>query len=204
MLIFRKRTVVSSLKIVVEINLNEALSHVVHLDGAVQAVEFENIPTICFACGKVDLSDPECPVKVVQDSEVVPSNPLMGSKQAGGAGRAPTTEGFVLWMVVTRRSSRPQKASLPNRESINLGKGVLLLSEISKETKTEGGISGDKPQISIEDISRISTDDEGALAANGLGEITVRRRKRKFKAYKGNGPSYSSSPPKAFAPHASK
>ncbi|CAN1818831.1 hypothetical protein LINPERHAP1_LOCUS28511 [Linum perenne] len=48
-------------RIAVEIDLNEPLVTGVELDGAWQRVEYENLPELCFSCGKVGHEKGSCP-----------------------------------------------------------------------------------------------------------------------------------------------
>ncbi|CAN1826422.1 hypothetical protein LINPERHAP1_LOCUS31541 [Linum perenne] len=49
--------------IAVEIDLGAPLPPVVVLDGAIQKVEYENLPTLCFGCGRVGHDQDNCPSK---------------------------------------------------------------------------------------------------------------------------------------------
>ncbi|CAN1186632.1 hypothetical protein LINPERHAP2_LOCUS38222 [Linum perenne] len=48
-------------RIAIEIDLNEPIPPVVLLHGAIQKVEYENMPTLCFGCGKVGHDSQACP-----------------------------------------------------------------------------------------------------------------------------------------------
>ncbi|CAI0444922.1 unnamed protein product [Linum tenue] len=48
-------------RIAVEVDLSKPLIPRVWLDGAWQYVEYENIPVVCFECGKVGHTSENCP-----------------------------------------------------------------------------------------------------------------------------------------------
>ncbi|CAN1732234.1 hypothetical protein LINPERHAP1_LOCUS1540 [Linum perenne] len=96
-------------RMAVEIDLDKPLPPIVLLDGVIQQVKYENIPNLCFKCGRVGHDKGNFPQRVVisisdQHHEQTPPTgidtvpPLM-----------PTAENYGPWMVVSHRSHRTKK-----------------------------------------------------------------------------------------------
>lgn len=64
-------------RIAVEVTLSKPLVSQFLLDGKVQKVEYENLPNICFGCGKYGHSCESCPNRVMR-------NEVVGEKGSGG------------------------------------------------------------------------------------------------------------------------
>ncbi|CAI0398670.1 unnamed protein product [Linum tenue] len=101
-------------RIAVEVDLSRPLVPRIRLDGKWQPVEYENVPVVCFECGRIGHAQTSCP-------SLRPTIPTINFPGAGGelsAGdktdeREPNG-GFGPWMVVARKSRRNQRAS-PNK-----------------------------------------------------------------------------------------
>ncbi|KDO50221.1 hypothetical protein CISIN_1g0394271mg, partial [Citrus sinensis] len=57
-------------RIAVEVTLSKPLVSQFLLDGKVQKVEYENLPNICFGCGKCGHSCESCPNRVMRNETV--------------------------------------------------------------------------------------------------------------------------------------
>ncbi|CAN1324628.1 hypothetical protein LINPERPRIM_LOCUS33174 [Linum perenne] len=66
-------------RIAIEIDLNEAIPPVVLLDGDIQKVEYENLPTLCFGCGRVGHDSKACP----RNSAVPPATAAISTDTSG-------------------------------------------------------------------------------------------------------------------------
>ncbi|KAH9665772.1 hypothetical protein KPL70_020428 [Citrus sinensis] len=108
-------------RIAVEVSLSKPLISQFLLDGKVQKVEYENLPFICFSCGKYGHYYEACPDRVMR-------NETMGEKGLGGektttaaapgkdAGRDDQNEPkFGPWMVVSRKG----------KQRVNKGKELI-------------------------------------------------------------------------------
>ncbi|CAN1145777.1 hypothetical protein LINPERHAP2_LOCUS14877 [Linum perenne] len=103
-------------RIAVEIDLSEPLLPVVLLDGVHQLVEYENMPTICFECGRIGHDSNQCPHKVVVGQPPsLEANDLRSSATASSP-PASAPDQYGPWMLVSRRSRRPNKATRPIKE----------------------------------------------------------------------------------------
>ncbi|CAN1751189.1 hypothetical protein LINPERHAP1_LOCUS4255 [Linum perenne] len=94
-------------RLAVEIDLNEPLVPTIELDGCRQDVEYENLPALCFECGKVGHTGATCPLKhpapaltSSPSTTVSPESPIRPPEAA--------PDSFGPWMIVTRKSRRPR------------------------------------------------------------------------------------------------
>ncbi|CAL1395202.1 unnamed protein product [Linum trigynum] len=114
-------------RLAVEVDLSKPLVPRIWLDDDWQKVEYENLPTVCFECGKIGHQSTDCPL-------LRPSS-LMAIVTAGGGDTqlAPTEEtsetkqGFGPWMLVSRKSRRNSRENQgkgkSEKESGNHGQG---------------------------------------------------------------------------------
>ncbi|CAN1805121.1 hypothetical protein LINPERHAP1_LOCUS24142 [Linum perenne] len=123
-------------RMAVEIDIDEPLAPVVELDGAWQKVEYENIPELCFSCGKIrHASDKGCPRGTNGETHV-------GELVSGGTSLAlenatnPTNNP---WMVVSRKHRRQRKNDGdPGKESRAGNKGAGSQGNTRKGLSSEG------------------------------------------------------------------
>ncbi|CAI0402618.1 unnamed protein product [Linum tenue] len=101
-------------RIAVEVDLSKHLVPRIWLDDAWQKVEYENLPEVCFECGKIGHSADGCPLLRL------PQAAGLSDIVVGGAGGVPTAEvseenpGFGPWMLVSRKSRRHSR-DLPRK-----------------------------------------------------------------------------------------
>ncbi|PPS16248.1 hypothetical protein GOBAR_AA04332 [Gossypium barbadense] len=124
-------------RLVVYINLEKPLISQVIVDGAIQRVEYEALPTVCFACGKYGHVKEMCTMAVIEQNLVVPhreSSCGVGSSNGGKSdddsmvSRSKEKEPeFGPWMLVEKRYSRR-------------GKRDFLMEVMEKQSKQPLGI----------------------------------------------------------------
>ncbi|KAH1031126.1 hypothetical protein J1N35_043300 [Gossypium stocksii] len=102
-------------RLAVFINLSQPLVSQVLVDGAIQWVEYEGLPTVCFGCGKYGYVKDLCPSV---DLTHISRELLETTREAlDSGGRGTVVESrleFAPWMLVERRSRRGQRVDRSN------------------------------------------------------------------------------------------
>ncbi|CAN0921042.1 hypothetical protein LINGRAHAP2_LOCUS32396 [Linum grandiflorum] len=115
-----KRTLTSACgkfaHLAVEVNLKEAVATGVFIDDVWQDVEYENLPTLCFACGRIGHQIAECPSKISESSSPSPSD--QGAPTAINRHPVPAAAGesqpeYGSWLTVQRKTWRPKNKEIP-------------------------------------------------------------------------------------------
>ncbi|CAN0843762.1 hypothetical protein LINGRAHAP2_LOCUS4029 [Linum grandiflorum] len=123
-------------RLAVEINLREPVATGVFLDDVWQEVEFENLPTLCFECGRVGHEAAACLSTKDNLPELNPTpvafgfNPTMRSPESTTGG-IPKRPEFGPWLTVERNSWKHRKGNLLP-QSISTGSGGSVPVKYSK------------------------------------------------------------------------
>ncbi|CAN1178244.1 hypothetical protein LINPERHAP2_LOCUS33563 [Linum perenne] len=106
-------------RIAVELDLDEPLPPVVMLDGATQLIEYENLPNLCFDCGRIGHEAACCPLKlaVVPVATAAPAGDP--ASESPDPNSLPAPDRYGPWMVVDRRSSRPKRESQAGKARVD-------------------------------------------------------------------------------------
>ncbi|CAL1377362.1 unnamed protein product [Linum trigynum] len=126
-------------RLALEVDLGKHLVPRIWLDEEWQKVEYENLPTVCFKCGKIGHMSTKCP------QLLPPVAPAIGWASGGAAAAStPATDpeehpGFGPWMLVSRKSRRDPRLGTVKGKS-NLGNGGGIPTPAIKKGK-EGAIS---------------------------------------------------------------
>ncbi|CAL1402590.1 unnamed protein product [Linum trigynum] len=119
-------------RIAVEVDLSKPLVTRIRLDGAWQYLEYENLPVLCFGCGKIGHTKEACPT-------LKPATPQLAMVEFGKSPEPVKTgspeeerSGFGPWMVVTRKSRKGSKIA-------ELGKGNSHSDHVEGMSQGNGG-----------------------------------------------------------------
>ncbi|CAN1141831.1 hypothetical protein LINPERHAP2_LOCUS12708 [Linum perenne] len=122
-------------RIAIEIDLDKPLPPVVLLDGTIQQIEYENLPNLCFECGRVGHERSECPSRLAMIAlEQQPKAPP-GTGEAAGSHEPPAADSFGPWMMASRRSRRPAKESGEKRKGALAGRERSKLRKVSRASQ---------------------------------------------------------------------
>ncbi|CAN1846190.1 hypothetical protein LINPERHAP1_LOCUS38123 [Linum perenne] len=164
-------------RIAIEIDLDEPIPPVVLLDGVIQKVEYENMPTLCFECGRVGHDSQACPRNSATSPTVLAFSAASKEVVTAGASSEPAADQYGPWMLVSRRPRRPNKEGSPSlvRQDIR-GNHSNQSREIEVSVK-ERGIGIVKSQSGVNEISKTQKGkhsapidvDGGANKAKSLG-----------------------------------
>ncbi|CAL1354335.1 unnamed protein product [Linum trigynum] len=128
-------------RIAVEVDLSKPLITRIRLDGQWQYLEYENLPVVCFECGKIGHTKDTCPTLNPPPPQL--NLVVFGNPPAPATTCSPEEKvGFGPWMQVTRRSRRG------NRNS-EKGNSDLSHAEISNQRKGGKGKSTNRETPSI-------------------------------------------------------
>ncbi|CAI0425639.1 unnamed protein product [Linum tenue] len=110
-------------RLAVEINLEKPLIPRVHLDGEWQKIEYENLPEVCFKCGKVGHSSTSCPkLRLVLQGERPTVAGILNSDSSAPAVTEPSAD-FGPWLIVSRKSRRNNRdQNRKGKEEMDVGK----------------------------------------------------------------------------------
>ncbi|CAL1357659.1 unnamed protein product [Linum trigynum] len=165
-------------RLAVEVDLGKHLVPRIWLDEEWQKVEYENLPTVCFECGKIGHMSTECP------QLLPPVAPVIGWTLGGAAtASTPATEpeehpGFGPWMLVSRKSRRDPRAGTSKGKS-NFGNGGVIPTPAIKKGK-EGAVSkGTDPHDNGDKPSHILKPQEGKGGNGKKSGEEVRKGKEK-------------------------
>ncbi|CAI0421306.1 unnamed protein product [Linum tenue] len=118
-------------RIAVEVDLSKPLVIRIRLDGAWQYLEYENLPVLCFKCGKIGHTKETCP-------DLKPATPQLAMVEFGNPpepemqGSSEEKVGFGPWMVVTRKSRKGSKIQVS-------GKGNSASDQAEVPSQGKGG-----------------------------------------------------------------
>ncbi|CAI0476135.1 unnamed protein product [Linum tenue] len=167
-------------RLAVEVDISKPLVPRIWLDDDWQPVVYENLPVVCFECGKISHASTACPLlRPVSVPELIGS--AGGDKQdLSPEGTSETNAGFGPWMLVSRKGRRNQ------REPINKGKqrdsGATIQAIIPKNGKN--GTKSKEPRDSLPFLDQQSSPPRQRSSGQerkGNGEIQNGTEKRNGK-----------------------
>ncbi|CAN1170302.1 hypothetical protein LINPERPRIM_LOCUS321 [Linum perenne] len=105
-------------RLAVEINLDELLAPLIDLDGHRQDIEYENLPDLCFECGKVGHLLEVCPITHPPSSTPPVDQQISPPQSSSERPAAASPNCFGPWMVVKRKSRRTNLVASQEKEGI--------------------------------------------------------------------------------------
>ncbi|CAL1412959.1 unnamed protein product [Linum trigynum] len=125
-------------RMAVEVDLSKPLVPRIRLDGKWQKVEFENLPIVCFECGKIGHTKLNCPALSQALTAATHAGSPSSPSAAAAVGSSEDPAVFGPWMLVSRKSRRN------SRDPAKQGKSEpVLVSHNGKER----GISGKEKTV---------------------------------------------------------
>ncbi|CAL1406861.1 unnamed protein product [Linum trigynum] len=132
-------------RMAVELDLSKPLVTRVRLDGKWQYIEYENLPAVCFECGKIGHTNSFCP-SLAANTPAVTTGTLTMVPEGWSETSPEDKAGFGPWMQVTRRPRRGSRTSkkgnsgamqgdLPNLGKTGKGKMSSRNMEVSNGQK---------------------------------------------------------------------
>lgn len=146
-------------RIAVELDLQQPLVSQFNLEGRIQKVEYENLPTICFGCGKFGHYRDTCPDSagsphMVKDDQL-PSTETVKHDSVVSEDVDCQKSKFGSWMVVARQQ-RPRKATEIGKDTPKAIDKSRYRYEI---TQSRYGALAD---LANEDLHPLAHDDDSA------------------------------------------
>ncbi|CAI0547351.1 unnamed protein product [Linum tenue] len=159
-------------RMAVEVDLSKPLVPRIRLDGKWQKVEFENIPVVCFECGKVGHTKIICPT-IYKDRPIAGVQdrlPAPASEVAAGEESPEDGAGFGPWMLVTRKSRRNQ------REVVGQGKSDQKPQSPNGHHTWHSGKGEEEERATSENLPKIQNAKSGKVAGNSPGKKSENKK----------------------------
>ncbi|CAL1353202.1 unnamed protein product [Linum trigynum] len=134
----------------VELDLSKPPVTHIRLDGKWQYIEYENLPKVCFECGKVGRMTATCP-SLREPTLSIVVGAVAKSPEKSSEDSSEDKAGFGPWMQVTRRSQRGSRAQEKGNLDGNQG-DLMAGGKIEKgrsSSKNVESVSGNKGGIRI-------------------------------------------------------
>ncbi|CAL1383990.1 unnamed protein product [Linum trigynum] len=137
-------------RIDVELDMSKPLQTRIRLDGFWQQVVYENLPEVCFECGRIGHSEQACPKNLHVPATVLPSSTSVQLSSPENSPTEPPT-GYGPWMQVVRKSRNHTRKASVNQATTpasTTGKGDGLGKSATKasQNKMNGKGNGVEPR----------------------------------------------------------
>ncbi|CAI0400164.1 unnamed protein product [Linum tenue] len=137
-------------RMAVEVDLSKPLVPRIRLDGRWQKVEYENLPLVCFECGKVGHMNVSCPSTERGTNGETGRGSRASAVIVADEVSPDANAGFGPWMIVSRKSRRKQRDTVivgKSEQSVSIANGTKKDDE-RKEGEITGTMSSQKTGIS--------------------------------------------------------
>ncbi|CAI0378317.1 unnamed protein product [Linum tenue] len=128
-------------RIAIELDMMKPLPTRIRLDGFWQQVLYENLPQICFECGRIGHSEDTCPKKPNNLVTMLTSGSTVQSTSGAAQIESPVEPptGYGPWMQVVRKSRKPTRKVSDNQGNYP----VKPTNQGKQTTKSTGYSKGD-------------------------------------------------------------
>ncbi|CAI0453335.1 unnamed protein product [Linum tenue] len=167
-------------RLAVEVDISKPLVPRIWLDDDWQPVEYENLPVVCFECGKIGHASSVCPL--LRPTSTTEVNVLAGGENPdpSSEGTPETKAGFGPWMLVSRKGRRNQRETNSKGKQKDSGASPQAI-------KTRYGKNGQKSKESREPLPFLDQQNSPSpqrsagqeRKANGEGFFGADKRKGK-------------------------
>ena len=141
--------------IAVEVSLGSPLISQFLLDGRIQRIEYEVLPTICFGCGKCGHTSSSCPDKLILEARGEKMNDMASGETTNEisyvspAVVTPDNPRFGPWMIVARKGNyRGNKGRADAKETNQNNFGKQSVSSRFDVLRQESELDNDSGEIS--------------------------------------------------------
>ncbi|CAL1384037.1 unnamed protein product [Linum trigynum] len=147
-------------RIVIDLDMTKPLPTRVRLDGVWQQVLYENIPTICYECGRIGHTERDCPTKR-PPLLLAPATQGEQTVSSSAAETSETPAGYGPWMQVVRKTRR-QNGKPTATSASNPGTNKGKKQELPKDSNPVKGKSNVEQSITVGEIKGKHEQQKGA------------------------------------------
>ncbi|CAI0459454.1 unnamed protein product, partial [Linum tenue] len=133
-------------RMAIDLDMTKPLPTRIHLDGKWQGVIYENLPHICYGCGKIGHVEERCPARANSSELALVTGPDGAGNAGEGFSPPEAPAGYGPWMQVTRKTRKLTKAKSGN-PAISSTSGADLGKTAPKSVtkgKSESELKGKK------------------------------------------------------------
>ncbi|CAI0554356.1 unnamed protein product [Linum tenue] len=196
-------------RLAVEVDMSKPLVPRIWLDGAWQKVEYENLPAVCFECGKIGHNSSDCPALRMEGE--LKQLAIVGVDSQAPAPATTVTDdsnpGFGPWMLVTKKSRRNSRdlhkkgklegesgQSSPKQLPMNGKNGIRIKESGDPPSNTAAPKALGSQRASSNEKKGNSSQKEGTngspeMKEKGKGKAIAREDNGSNKGILGSGPS---------------
>ncbi|CAL1372261.1 unnamed protein product [Linum trigynum] len=167
-------------RMAVELDLSKPLVTRIRLDGKWQYIEYENLPNVCFECGKVGHMTATCP-SLREPTLSIVAGAVTKAPEKNSEDSSEDKAGFGPWMQVTRRSRRRNRAHEKGNSDGNQG-DLMADGKIEKGrsgTKIVESLSGNKGGNKASQGQRVENHKQGKPDKGKVSEGSSQKGKEK-------------------------
>ncbi|CAI0426560.1 unnamed protein product [Linum tenue] len=188
-------------RIAVELDMTRPLPSRIRLDGAWQQITYENLPIICYECGRIGHVEEDCPQLLPPQNLALVTIPGQSQPTPPTNNSPEPPSGFGPWMQVTRKSrrssrkpsanaspnitqSRDSRHDVGNGSASTKGKQDQANGKIILEAKAKGD------QKTVNKKGNATTQKGKALAQEEKGNINKKKEIQEWRVVDNKGQDF--------------